>query len=42
VKVPQRIGVRIVLDPDQPRAAQLRPGMSVEARVDTNPRNKRQ
>jgi len=35
VKVPQRIGVRIVLDPGQPRAAQLRPGMSVEARVET-------
>jgi multidrug resistance efflux pump len=35
VKVPQRIGVRIVLDPDQTQAAQLRPGMSVEARVDT-------
>lgn len=35
VKVPQRIGVRIVLDPDQFRAAQLRPGMSVEARVET-------
>ncbi|HEY4075308.1 MAG TPA: HlyD family secretion protein [Rhizomicrobium sp.] len=35
VKVPQRIGVRIVLDPGQSRAAQLRPGMSVEARVET-------
>ena len=35
VKVPQRIGVRIVLDPDQPQAAQLRPGMSVVARVET-------
>jgi multidrug resistance efflux pump len=33
VKVPQRIGVRIVIDPDQPLAAKLRPGMSVEARV---------
>jgi multidrug resistance efflux pump len=35
VKVPQRIGVRIVLDPNQPKAERLRPGMSVEARVDT-------
>ena len=35
VKVPQRIGVRIVLDPNQPEAARLRPGMSVEARVET-------
>ncbi len=36
VKVPQRIGVRIVLDPNQPDAARLRPGMSVEAHVDTS------
>ncbi|MBX3486036.1 HlyD family secretion protein [Phenylobacterium sp.] len=35
VKVPQRIGVRIAIDPDQPMAARLRPGMSVTARVDT-------
>ena len=35
VKVPQRIGVRIVLEPNQPNAARLRPGMSVEVRVDT-------
>ncbi|GAB3256730.1 HlyD family secretion protein [Chitinimonas naiadis] len=35
VKVPQRIGVRIQIDPDQPKARLLRPGMSVEARVDT-------
>ncbi len=34
VKVPQRIGVRIVLDPNQPGAERLRPGMSVETRVD--------
>lgn len=34
VKVPQRIGVRIVIDPDQSLAAKLRPGMSVEARVE--------
>jgi len=36
VKVPQRIGVRIVLDPNQADAARLRPGMSVEAHVDTS------
>lgn len=35
VKVPQRIAVRIRIDPDQPLAARLRPGMSVEARVET-------
>jgi multidrug resistance efflux pump len=35
VKVPQRIGVRIVVDPRQALAARLRPGMSVEAKVDT-------
>ena len=35
VKVPQRIAVRITLDPQQPLTARLRPGMSVEARVDT-------
>jgi multidrug resistance efflux pump len=35
VKVPQRIGVRITVDPDQPDAGRLRPGMSVEARVMT-------
>jgi multidrug resistance efflux pump len=35
VKVPQRIGVRIAIDPDQSVAARLRPGMSVEARVET-------
>jgi multidrug resistance efflux pump len=35
VKVPQRIGVRIVIDPGQPMSERLRPGMSVEARVDT-------
>ena len=35
VKIPQRIGVRISVDPQQPLAARLRPGMSVEARVDT-------
>lgn len=35
VKIPQRIGVRIRIDPNQPLAGRLRPGMSVEARVDT-------
>lgn len=35
VKVPQRIGVRIAVDPGQPLAARLRPGMSVEAHVHT-------
>lgn len=35
VKVPQRIGVRISIDPGQPLAERLRPGMSVEARVIT-------
>ncbi len=34
-KVPQRIAVRIKIDPGQPLAARLRPGMSVQARVDT-------
>ena len=35
-KVPQRISVRIAVDPDQPSSARLRPGMSVEAHVDTS------
>ena len=35
-KVPQRIAVRIRVDPGQPLAKRLRPGMSVEARVDTS------
>jgi multidrug resistance efflux pump len=35
-KVPQRIAVRIRIDPGQRLAARLRPGMSVEARVDTS------
>jgi multidrug resistance efflux pump len=34
-KVPQRISVRISIDPGQPLADRLRPGMSVETRVDT-------
>jgi len=35
VKVPQRIGVRITIDPNQPAARRLAPGMSVVARVET-------
>lgn len=35
VKVAQRIAVRIAIDPNQPRAARLRPGMSVEVSIDT-------
>jgi multidrug resistance efflux pump len=35
VKVPQRIAVRIAIDPGQASAARLRPGMSVVARIDT-------
>ncbi len=36
VKVAQRISVRIAIDPDQPIAERLRPGMSVQAEVDTS------
>lgn len=39
VKVPQRIAVRIRIDPDQPLASRLRPGMSVEARVEIDHSN---
>ncbi len=35
VKVPQRIGVRIAIDPGQRLASRLAPGMSVEAVVET-------
>ena len=35
VKVSQRIAVRIAIDRGQPLAKRLRPGMSVEVRVDT-------
>ena len=35
VKVAQRIAVRIRIDPDQPLADRLRPGMSVVARINT-------
>lgn len=36
VKVPQRIGVRIGIDANQALMGRLRPGMSVEVRIDTN------
>jgi len=36
VKIAQRIPVRIVVDPDQPLAARLRPGMSVVVSIDTS------
>jgi len=36
VKVAQRIAVRIRIDPGQPLADRIRPGMSVVARVDTS------
>lgn len=35
-KVPQRIAVRIRIDPGQPLAERLRPGMSVQTRIDTS------
>ncbi|MGV8863533.1 MAG: HlyD family secretion protein [Pseudomonas sp.] len=35
VKIAQRIPVRIVVDPDQPLAKRLRPGMSVVVSIDT-------
>lgn len=35
VKVPQRIPIKIRIDPDQSLFTRLRPGMSVEARVNT-------
>ncbi|WHA40270.1 HlyD family secretion protein [Agrobacterium larrymoorei] len=34
VKIAQRIGVRVSIDPDQPAATELSPGMSVVVRVD--------
>lgn len=36
VKVAQRIAVRIAIDKGQPAAKRLRPGMSVEVRIDTS------
>ncbi len=41
VKVAQRIAVRIKIDNKQPMAARLRPGMSVEVRIDTSGGSKR-
>ena len=38
VKVAQRIPVRLEIDPGQPLAQRLRPGMSVVAAIDTAPR----
>lgn len=38
VKVAQRIAVRITIDPNQPLAQRLRPGMSVVARIKTDGR----
>lgn len=38
VKIPQRIGVRIAVDPGAPDVKRLRPGMSVEVRVDKGAR----
>ncbi|GFM67000.1 multidrug transporter EmrA [Pseudomonas cichorii] len=35
VKISQRIPVRIIVDPDQPAAERLRPGMSVVVSIDT-------
>lgn len=37
-KIPQRLSVRIAVDPDQPIAQRLRPGMSVVVNVDTRDR----
>ena len=34
-KVPQRVSVKILLDPGQPLLERLRPGLSVVARIDT-------
>ena len=36
VKIAQRIPVRISIDPDQPLARRLRPGMSVVVSIDTS------
>ena len=40
VKIAQRIPVRISIDPNQPLARRLRPGMSVVATIDTAPANR--
>lgn len=36
IKIPQRVSVRIAIDPGQALAARLRPGLSVEVEVDTS------
>jgi multidrug resistance efflux pump len=41
VKVAQRIAVRVAIDPGQPAAARLRPGMSVVVSINTRVRPKR-
>ncbi|MEQ4573882.1 MAG: HlyD family secretion protein, partial [Gammaproteobacteria bacterium] len=38
VKIAQRIPVRIAIDPGQPLAGRLRPGMSVVVSIDTRDR----
>lgn len=38
VKIPQRIGILVTIDPGQPLAVKLRPGMSVETHVDVRRR----
>ena len=38
VKVPQRIGVRLKIDPSQPDFARLRPGMSAVVKIDVKAR----
>ena len=40
VKIPQRIGVRILVDANASNLARLRPGMSVEVHVDTARRSR--
>jgi multidrug resistance efflux pump len=42
VKIPQRIGIRIRIDPNQKLADRLRPGMSVETHVASHVRVKAQ
>jgi multidrug resistance efflux pump len=42
IKVPQRIGIRIAIDPSQPLFDRLRPGMSVETSVSTRGGHARQ
>jgi hypothetical protein len=37
LKIVQRISIKIAVDPDDPLAGQLRPGMSVAPMIDTKP-----